>query len=237
VLGKTDQLPNCTRDGEPGMSNADDGGDDGQMAHRLVFFSDAVFAIVLTLLVLELRPPELHSANGLVHALREMIPHFIAFGASFGVVSIFWAAHMSIFRPIKVFDWVTAWVNLLFLLTIALMPFASAILGRYGTQGESWRIYSVVLIAAAVAQCLLVLVLYRGKGRLVGGTTGRAVAYRLVRAASPGIVFGLALWLSLIGETRLSSLCWVLFPPIMIFARLLFGPRKAQVAPAEAPAT
>jgi uncharacterized membrane protein len=212
------------------MSGANNDREDGHLLHRLVFFSDAVFAIVLTLLVLELRPPDLESADGLINALKGMTPHFIAFFASFGVISIFWAAHMSIFSQLKRFDWPVAWLNLLFLFTIALMPFASAIIGEYGTAGESWRIYSVVLIAAAVAQCALVLTLYRGKGRLVGGATRRDLTYRLLRAASPGIVFGIGLWLSLIGEPRLSSLCWVLFPPILILARLLFGPRKARVA-------
>ena len=210
------------------MTTANNDRDDGHLLQRLVFFSDAVFAIVLTLLVLELRPPQLHSADGLIAALAGMIPHFIAFFASFAVISIFWSAHMAIFRPIRVFDWPTTWLNLLFLFTIALMPFASAILGEYGTQGESWRIYSVVLVAAAVAQCLLVMTLYRGKGRLVGGATGREIAYRLSRAASPGIVFGSGLWLSLIGQPGLSAMCWVLFPPILILARLLFGPRKAK---------
>jgi len=216
------------------MSGASDDRDDGQLLHRLVFFSDAVFAIVLTLLVLELRPPQLHSADGLIGALGVMIPHFIAFFFSFGVISIFWAAHMSIFRPMKVFDWPVLWLNLLFLFSIALMPFASAILGEYGTHGEGWRIYSVVLIFAAVAQCLLVLGLYRGKGRLVGGATGREIAYRLARAASPGIVFSVGLWLSLIDEPGLSALCWGLFPPAVRLARLLFGPRKVQPPPADA---
>lgn len=210
------------------MSGASDDRDDGHLLHRLVFFSDAVFAIVLTLLVLELRPPQMHSADGLIAALGGMTPHFIAFFASFGVISIFWVGHMAMFRPMKIFDWPVTCLNLLFLFTIALMPFASAILGEFGTRGEAWRIYSVVLIAAAVAQCLLVLALYRGKGRLVGGATPREVAYRLSRAASPGIVFGVGLWLSLIGEPRLSSMCWLLFPPVLILARLLFGPRRAR---------
>jgi len=210
------------------MSGADDERDDGHLLHRLVFFSDAVFAIVLTLLVLELRPPELESADGLIAALGGMVRHFIAFFASFAVISIFWVGHMAMFRPMKVFDWLVTGLNLLFLFTIALMPFASAILGEYGTRGEAWRIYAVVLITASVAQSLLVIALYRGKGRLVGGTTGREIAYRLTRAASPGIVFGIGLWLSLIGEPGLSAMCWVLFPPVLILARLLFGPRKAR---------
>ncbi|MFZ4606556.1 MAG: TMEM175 family protein [Caulobacter sp.] len=212
------------------MASANDDRDDGHLLHRLVFFSDAVFAIVLTLLVLELRPPELASADGLVAALGGMARHFIAFFASFAVISIFWAGHMAMFRPMRVFDWLVTWLNLLFLFTIALMPFASAILGEYGTQGEAWRIYSVLLIAASVAQSLLVIALYRGKGRLVGGATGRQVAYRLSRAASPGIVFGVGLGLSLIGQPGLSAMCWALFPPVLFLAQVLFGPRKARPA-------
>lgn len=210
------------------MSSANDERDDGHLLHRLVFFSDAVFAIVLTLLVLELRPPEVESVDGLVAALGHMAPQFVAFIASFAVISIFWVGHMSIFRQIKAFDWMVAWLNLLFLFTIALMPFASAILGEYGVQSDPWRIYSVILIAAAIAQCLLVIALYRGKGKLVGGATSREFAYRLSRASSPGIVFAVGLGLSLIGQDVLSFLCWLLFPPILILARLLFGPRKAK---------
>lgn len=206
----------------------DDEREDGHVLHRLVFFSDAVFAIVLTLLVLELRPPAIHAEADLLPALRGMSRHFIAFASSFALISIFWAAHMSIMRRIVVFDWLVAWLNLLFLFTIALMPFVSALIGEHGVVGAAWQAYSVVLIAASVAQCALLLALIRDRGRLVGGVSPRAVRYRLLRAASPGIVFSVGLTLSLSGRPGLAALCWVLFPPILWLARLLFGPIKAK---------
>ena len=204
--------------------------------HRLVFFSDAVFAIVLTLLVLELRPPEGVSQAGLVNALGHMAAHFIAFAASFLLISIFWAAHMAIMRRLTLFDWPVAWLNLGFLFTIALMPFASALIGEHGVMGAAWQVYSAVLIAASVAQCGLVLAINRDTGRLTGGVPATDVRYRLVRAASPGIAFSVGLTLSLAGEPGLASLCWLLFPPILIIDQWLFGPKKAKPAPQEAEA-
>lgn len=56
------------------------------MLHRLVFFTDAVFAIVLTLLVLELRPPEVRDAKGPTHTFMQMGPHFLVFFMSFGLI-------------------------------------------------------------------------------------------------------------------------------------------------------
>ena len=202
--------------------------------HRLVFFSDAVFAIVLTLLVLELRPPEGVSDAGLMAALGHMTPHFIAFASSFGLISIFWAAHMAIMRRLTLFDWPVAWLNLIFLFTIALMPFASALIGEHGVMGPAWQVYCVVLIAASVVQCALVLAINRDQGRLTGGGLAEDIRYRLLRAASPGIVFSAGLTLSLAGEPGLASVCWLLFPPILILDRWLFGPKKAKPAPVEA---
>lgn len=204
--------------------------------HRLVFFSDAVFAIVLTLLALELRPPEGVENGGLMAALGHMTPHFVAFASSFGLISIFWAAHMAIMRRLTLFDWPVAWLNLVVLFTIALMPFASALIGEHGVMGEAWRVYCVVLIAASMAQCGLVLAINRDKGRLTGGALAEDIRYRLLRAASPGIAFSVGLALSLAGMPDLAFLCWLLFPPILIIDHWLFGPKKAKPAPAEADA-
>lgn len=218
------------------MSDGETGRDDHQILHRLVFFSDAVFAIVLTLLVLELRPPHVEGEAGLAAGLRGMTSHFIAFGSSFGLISIFWAAHMTIMRRLAVFDWPAAWLNLGFLFTIALMPFVSAMIGEHGVMGTAWQLYCVVLIAASITQTALLLGVTRDKGRLVGGITPRQLNYRLVRALSPGIAFSIGLALSLAGQPGLSALCWVLFAPILVIDNMLFGPKKAApAAPAAEP--
>ena len=97
---------------------------DKRMLDRMLFFTDAVFAIVMTLLVLELRPPELEHQS-LWTALSGMSSKFVAFGMSFGLSAIFWAAHLSTTRRLIQFDWPVAWANIAFLLPVTLMPFAS----------------------------------------------------------------------------------------------------------------
>lgn len=203
---------------------------DTHMISRLLFFSDAVFAIVLTLLVLELRPPQVESDAELERAILALMPNVVAFIASFALVSVFWAAHMAISRKLSAFDWPAAWCNLVFLFTIAVMPFASALIGEHGTSGTAWRAYSIVLIAASLAQTAFLLVLTRDKGRLVGGMAAQERAWRTVRALSPGIAFSVGLGLSLAGEDRLSMFCWLLIPVVLGLARLLFGARRARPA-------
>lgn len=209
------------------MSEAEGGGSsDGRMISRMLFFSDAVFAIVLTLMVLELRPPAAETDAELVEAIIGLTPKFVAFFASFALVSVFWAGHMAITRKISAFDWPSAWLNLVFLFTIAVMPFVSGLLGERGVFGVAWQAYCIVLIAASLAQTAFLLALTRGNGRFVTAASGRDRIWRTVRALSPGIAFAVGLMLSLQGQHRLSQFCWVLIPVILVVARLFVGPRK-----------
>jgi uncharacterized membrane protein len=199
-----------------------------RLLERMLYLSDAVFAIVLTLLVLELRlPPGVTDAN-LFQGIRAMEPRLVAFVTTFALVSVFWIAHVSIARRLTKFDWPVAWVNLLFLFTIAMTPFASTLLGDYSVFGNAWRFYCLELIAIGVAQIVLFLVIWRDRGRLVGEVSRREYWHRFVRAASVGVAFAIALATSLAGLTRLSFyLMWVLVPAILIGARLLLGPGRA----------
>src|SRR5437868_654279 len=99
---------------------------------RLVFFSDAVFAIAITLLVLEIRIPHLPRGVTIAEAWREfwtLWPSFFAFALSFFVIGRFWMGHHERFRPLRHFDDRLMWPNLLYLMTIAFMPFSTAFLG------------------------------------------------------------------------------------------------------------
>ena len=93
---------------------------DQPLLERLLLFSDAVFAIVLTILVLELRPPEAQTAAELKAGLMALTPNFVAFAMTFVVISIFWAAQMNTLRPAQ-FAW--ALILLLFgLVQLTLRP-------------------------------------------------------------------------------------------------------------------
>jgi uncharacterized membrane protein len=199
---------------------------DKRMLDRMLFFTDAVFAIVMTLLVLELRPPELEQA-GIWAALAGLTPKFIAFGMSFALAAIFWVAHLSTTRRLIHFDWPTAWANLAFLLPVTLMPFASALLGeRFGGEAH-WQVYCVLLIAASALMTAFLLVASRDGGRLMGGLTGRERGFRALRALAPGISFAIGLALEAAGRNGLSHFCWLLIAVVMLIARATLGPKAA----------
>ena len=188
-----------------------------RLLHRLLFFTDAVFAIVLTLLVLELRPPGEGSEGGLG-------PRLFAFALSFAIIGVFWLAHMATTRRLARFDWPTSVANLVFLFPICLIPFVSAWVGRTGLGSVGWIAYSLVLIATSVANMLLVLVQSREGGRLLaGGITARERAYRLGRSASPGLAFLVGLIGASAGYPLGAAFCWALIPVFMLLVRLAFG--------------
>jgi uncharacterized membrane protein len=149
--------------------------------------------------------------------------HFVAFATSFALVGVFWLAHMSIMRVLRTFDWRVAFVNLVFLLVICVMPFASALLGESGPVGIVWQIYCLVLISASAAQTLLLAMIAAAPNHL----TMRDFWYRIVRALSPGIAFAIGLALSLAGQDFYAFYCWALIPLIFLIARLVLGPRRA----------
>jgi uncharacterized membrane protein len=96
---------------------------------RLIFFSDAVFAIAITLLIIEIRVPELgRSASGLdfVQALATLTPNFVGFLISFFVIGAFWAGHHRAFGCAVGWSDRLVFPNLLMLCAIAAMPFFTA---------------------------------------------------------------------------------------------------------------
>lgn len=197
-----------------------------RLLERMLYFSDAVFAIVLTLLVLDLRLPADVTDASLFRGVLEMAPKLVAFAITFALVAVFWIAHVSITRRLNAFDWPVAWVNMLFLFTVTLAPFVTTLLGAYGVFGNAWRLYCVALIAIGSAQFVLFLVIYRGNGRLIGGMGRREFWHRLIRVASPAVSFAVLLALNLMGFTRVSFiLSFLIVPAILVLVRFSFGRR------------
>jgi uncharacterized membrane protein len=117
---------------------------------RLVFFSDAVFAIAITLLALEIRLPdtdELLTNTQLAAHLAEMWHEYLAYILSFLVIGTFWTAHHRKYRYIIRYDNRLLFLNLLFLMVIAFMPFPSSIISKY--PDRSATIFYALTIATA----------------------------------------------------------------------------------------
>jgi uncharacterized membrane protein len=97
---------------------------------RLIFLVDGVFAITMTLLVLELRPPELDTTH-LVEALRAMLPRLYIYLIAFYSIANHWVVHQRLFRHITDMDTNMLWLTIAGLLFITLIPAATAIVGRF----------------------------------------------------------------------------------------------------------
>jgi uncharacterized membrane protein len=97
---------------------------------RLEAFSDGVFAIVITLLVLEIKVPHV-TPEELNNKLFELIPKFFSFALSFVIIGVYWVAHHNMLHFIEKIDRTALWLNILVLFTICIIPFPTALLGDY----------------------------------------------------------------------------------------------------------
>src|ERR1041384_596955 len=124
---------------------------------RVVFFSDAVFAIVITLLVLELKVPHLseHSETTLRQALVELFPRVIGFVVSFLIIGLMWIEHHRIFRYIEEYDGGLLWRNLLLLLCVSFVPFPTALFSENFWSRTAFILYTASFGGVATAQLLI----------------------------------------------------------------------------------
>lgn len=122
----------------------------GQKAGRLEALSDGVFAIALTLLVLELHVPvieSIHSEGAVLTALYALAPKLLAYFLSFMTLGIFWVGHSAQFNYIDKSDRNLTWLTLFFLLFVSLIPFSTAFLGEYFDSKAAVGLYWLNIFA------------------------------------------------------------------------------------------
>jgi uncharacterized membrane protein len=117
---------------------------------RVEAFTDGVFAIVITILVLELRPPE-HEDGGLLRGLLSQWAFYLAFLMSFLYVGIVWMNHHALFSRVRFVDRGLQWVNFSILLTAAVLPFPTAVLAEALHGGNPTDQRAAVALYALVA--------------------------------------------------------------------------------------
>lgn len=125
---------------------------------RIILFSDAVFAIAITLLIIEIKVP--HFEHGvtqqeLAHELRAKLPEFLGFILSFAVIGQFWISHHRLFGYIISYTPKLMWLNLLMLLWIVVMPFSTFLNMQHGNLDIVWFWYSANLALIELAYLLL----------------------------------------------------------------------------------
>jgi uncharacterized membrane protein len=132
---------------------------------RTVAFSDGVFAIAITLLVLTIQIPDLHgeSSRELDHVLDAELPDLIAYFIGFYVIGSFWYRHHRFFDSLKGFDPTLLVANMVFLSLIALLPFPTAVLGDHPGLKVAVVLFAVAVALAGLADAVMLwLALRRG---------------------------------------------------------------------------
>ena len=124
-------------------------------SNRLEAFSDGVIAIIITIMVLELRPP--HDAS--LSALRPLLPVFLSYAMSFLFIGIYWSNHHHLMQAVEHVNGRVLWANLHLLFWLSLTPFVTAWIGD--TRFAAWPValYGIVLLLSAIAYSILVLAL------------------------------------------------------------------------------
>jgi uncharacterized membrane protein len=140
---------------------------------RIVAFSDGVFSIAITLLVLNLKIETGLPGKELSEALWDQRENLLAYAISFAVIGRFWVVHHRFFSEVKAFDSRLIALNMLYLGWIVLIPFSSQVLGEYGGKTPA-----VVLYSANLAGVVLLGLLMTADARRAGLTTIDAETHR-----------------------------------------------------------
>jgi uncharacterized membrane protein len=127
--------------------------------NRIVAFSDGVFAIAMTLLVLGLTIPS--GVSDLTRALLDDQGDFLAYAISFAVLARYWLAHHRFFSALERFDRRLMTLNLFYLAWIALVPFSSQVLGDYGDKTDAVVLYAINMILVSGSFYLQVVYAYQ----------------------------------------------------------------------------
>lgn len=188
-------------------------------AHRLVQFSDGVFTVALTLLVIDIGIPNLAagaSEGELVKQLGAQLPNIVAFILSFWVVGEYWLIHHRDFLFIRRYDGRLMLLNLLFLMTVCFIPWPTAVLGHYGGYLTTWVLYSASMAAMGFAAAAL-WVYASARPSLADNVTPDLRRYYAYRALVQPIVFLVSIPIAAVSLVA-GQLSWI---AIVVVLRLL----------------
>jgi uncharacterized membrane protein len=200
---------------------------------RLILFSDAVFAIAITLLVIELKLPDMEEVTerSLQNALLNIIPHFISFLMSFLIIGIYWVSHHRMFYYVIDYDKRLIWLNLFFLFFIALMPFSSNVYGVYSGLNTAFALYVFNISMLALFNYLLYGYISRSDKKLSHGLENkRLIRFFQARSWVVPLCFGIGVLISLMGNSPLFISASRMSPLLIILGMRIIRKKFSDVA-------
>jgi uncharacterized membrane protein len=187
---------------------------------RVLFFSDAVFAIAITLLVVDIRVPQI-----VVNAARELHDargKILSFAISFLVIGLFWMGHHRLFRYITALDRPLIFLNLLFLGTIAFLPYPTALLFAGSTrQAAAPAFYAACVAGAGLMELAVWLYAIRAKGLVPASVSPALRRAETAQLLPVPVVFGLSIPVAFFAP-GVAPFTWILLLPIgRVLARIM----------------
>lgn len=201
---------------------------------RLEAFSDGVFAIAVTLLILEIKVPAVAEGvdGGLGTALLHQWPSYVSYATSFLTIGIFWVNHHSIFRFIQRTDQTLLMINTLFLMVISFLPFPTALVAEYVGHAEDERVAALLYSGSFLLGGIFFNAIWwyaTGKRRLIAPATDPRLVRRLTTFGWIGtVLYALAFALGFVSVAACLLLC------ILLAAMYALPALGADRTPAEA---
>ena len=124
---------------------------------RIEAFSDGVIAILITIMILELRVPR----GSELHALRPILPHFLSYVLSFVFLGIYWSNHHHMFHAVRHVNGTILWANLHLLFWLSLVPLVTGWIGENGIDAIPTAAYGLVMLFCAIAYTILQAIMIR----------------------------------------------------------------------------
>jgi uncharacterized membrane protein len=190
--------------------------DDRLGLERLIFFSDAVIAIAITLLVLDIRLPDgdLRSTAAMRDALLGLGPKYVAYALSFLAVGALWIGHHQKFRLIRRFDGGLVWINLLFLMVVGFIPFASAVISGH-SNAAAYVVYDSTMVVASLLSAATWWYASSGDRLIAPGLSPALRRQSFIAPLRVAVVFALSLVLAFVTPVA-ARWAWLLLIPAAI---------------------
>ena len=188
---------------------------------RLETFSDGEFAIAATLLILDVK---LTGHGSVAHQFAHAWPSYAAYAISFATLGIIWVNHHTVFEQIDRVDRVFLFINVLFLMVIAFIPFPTRVLAEELRSGSKAAAFAYGLTFTAMAICYGALWFYAARGRrLIAEDADELVVSGISRSFAPGSIIYLAATLSALVSARLAVALFALIALLYVLENSLFA--------------
>jgi TMEM175 potassium channel family protein len=202
--------------------------------NRLEAFSDGVFGIVITLLILDVRLPADKALT--LGNLLSMAPHILAFVLSFVIVGVYWVSHHNMLHFVRAVDRQLLWINLALLLAVVFIPFPAAVLGQHPDSRLAVAVYGFHLMLVNATGTALWIYATARPNLVTEGITPQFAQFVARLHAAPIVVYAGAIALSF-WHVAASLVLFAAVPAFFILPNRFIDRRLRAAAVGKRPAT